>query len=212
VPEFLPIDHPRFRRVQREIFTSPLITDCMSHECKLRKEADATKLDACCQYGVDVDLGERDRILEHKEQIAGILDAEPAALPWFSEREEEDADFPSGRFVRTTTFGGGCIFLSHDARGCAVHRASIEGGWDFHGVKPHVCRLFPLSYDSEAIVLSDDYDDYSCAYDPSAPSAYRVQRSDLMAIFGAELIEVLDAIEEQVLAQEPRRLPIASGQ
>jgi Fe-S-cluster containining protein len=183
----------------------------MSHECKLRKEGDRTKLDACCQYGVDVDLGERDRILEHKEQIANILDSEPSASPWFSDKIEEDGDFPSGAMVRSNRYGDGCIFLAHDGRGCAIHRASIEGGWDFHGVKPHVCRLFPVSYDSEAIVLSDDYADYSCAYDPSAPSAYRVQRKDLGAIFGEELVIALDAAEAKILSEEPQRLPIASS-
>lgn len=177
----------------------------------LSKEGDATKLDACCQYGVDVDLGERDRILEHADEIATILDQEVAATSWFGDEVEEDADFPSGAFVRSRTHKGGCLFLAHDARGCAIHRASLEGGWDFHGVKPHVCRLFPLSYDSEAIVLSDDYADYSCAYDPSAPSVYRVGREDLASIFGAELVAALDAVEAQVLQAEPTRLRVVEA-
>jgi Fe-S-cluster containining protein len=173
----------------------------MSHQCSLVKEDNRLKLDACCQYGADTDLGERDAILSHREQIAAILQPEASAKPWFTADETADADFASGAFVRTQPFGEGCIFLQHDQRGCAIHRASIEGGWDFRGVKPHVCRLFPLTYDSQSIILSDDYPDYDCAGIPSAPSVYRVSRDTLGDVFGPELIAALDAVEQQVVAR-----------
>jgi len=209
VTEFVAIEHPRFRRAQRAIFTVRVTPDCMNHECKLLEEHGRTKLDACCQYGVDVDLGERDGILAHREQIRGILDPAVRDLPWFKSEETADPDFPSGRYVRTQTHAGGCLFLSHDGRGCAVHRASIEGGWDFHGIKPHVCRLFPLSYDQESIVLSDDYADYSCSRDAAAPSVYRVGRADLGAIFGEALVVALDAAEAAVL-ERPAGLTVVA--
>lgn len=203
---FIDIEHPRFRRVQRDIFIKRVVGDCMSHACALVKEGDKEKLDACCQYGVDVDLGEQKGILEHAEQIRDLLLPEVKDKPWFKEQISQDPDFPSGAFVRTHTHEGGCLFLSHDLRGCAIHRASIEAGWDFHGIKPHVCRLFPLSYDSEAIVISDDYTDYSCAYDDDAPTLYQVGRPDLGAIFGAELVAAMDAAEKRVSAAQ---LPVA---
>ena len=199
--ELVPIDHPRFRSAQRDIFLVKVVADCMTHQCRLLKENDALKLDACCQYGVDVDIGERDQILAHAGDVRTVLDAEVADQPWFHTEEQVDPDFPSGRFVRTRTHGGGCLFLSHDGRGCAIHRASIERGWDFHGVKPHVCRLFPLSYDEQSIVLSDDYRDYSCALDAAAPSVYRVGRPTLAAIFGDELVTALDAAEAELLGR-----------
>jgi Fe-S-cluster containining protein len=208
VSEYLPIEHPRFKKVQRSIFVSSLSPNCMVHECRLRKENDALKLDACCQYGVDVDLGERDGILSHAEQIKGILDDEVANVSWFHEKENEDKDFPSGKFVRTKTHNDGCLFLSHDKRGCSIHRASIEGGWDFHGIKPHVCRLFPMSYDDESIVMSDDYADYSCAFEADTPSVYQVGRPDLLAIFGQELVDALDQVEREVLAAAPKSLGV----
>jgi hypothetical protein len=216
VIEYVDLDHPRFRRAQRDIFLARVVPDCMSHECRLLEEHGRRKLDACCQYGVDVDLGERDNILARAGEIGALLRDEVKGRPWFFADEQVDADFPSGRYVRTTTWpdpevdtagAGGCIFLAHDGRGCAIHRASIEGGWDFHGTKPHVCRLFPLSYDAESIVLSDDYADYSCAKDPSAPTVYRVARADLGAIFGAALVDALDAAEARVTAA-PTRLRV----
>ncbi len=199
--EYVPIEHPRFKQVDPGIFVKRLAPDCMSFECRLLAHGDRMKLDACCQYGVDTDLAERDGILAHRTEIYDLLLDEARDQPWFSDVEHVDPDFPSGRFVRTNRHGEGCIFLAHDRRGCAIHRASIAGGWDFRGIKPHVCRLFPLSYDERSIVFSDDYLDYSCSAVPSAPSVYRVQRSDLGEIFGQLLVEALDAVEADVLAQ-----------
>jgi Fe-S-cluster containining protein len=209
VTEFVSVDHPRFLKAQRDIFVRRVTPDCMSHQCRLQSDGERLKLDACCQYGVDVDVGERDGILSHREQIAALLRPD-VAQPWFTDAEQVDADFPSGRFVRTTTVDGGCVFLAHDRRGCAVHRASIEGGWDFRGIKPHVCRLFPVSYESDAIVLSDDYADYSCAYDASAPTVYRVAREPLGDIFGAALVIALDAAESAVTGR-PHKLRVVAS-
>jgi Fe-S-cluster containining protein len=201
---FVEVDHPRFRKAQRDVFVVRVVSDCMTHECKLRKHDDQTKLDACCQYGVDVDVSERDQILVHKEQIREILDDEVKDLPWFKDEVKLDPDFPTGSFVRTHTHGEGlaqgCLFLHHDGRGCAIHRASVEGGWDFNGVKPNVCRLFPLSYDSDSIVLSDDYADYSCAGDPATPTVYRVARDTISQVFGDDVVAALDQAEAKVLS------------
>jgi Fe-S-cluster containining protein len=196
-PAFRALAHPRFRHVDLDIFTRTLVADCMTHQCK-NLEPHRDQLDACCQYGADVDVGERDKILAHAEQLRSLLRPQAATSPWFTEHEEIDQDYPSGRHVRTAVLGLGCVFLAHDGRGCAIHRASIEGNWDFHGVKPNICRLFPLTYDHESILISDDYRDYSCAIQPGAPTLYRVQRSTLGAIFGAELVVALDAVEVSV--------------
>jgi hypothetical protein len=201
VSELVPLEHPRFHTVDPDIFVKRLAPDCMSFECRLLKHDDRVKLDACCQYGVDTDLAEREGILSHRAEIHRLLREDARDLPWFSDTERVDPDFPSGRFVRTRTHGDGCIFLAHDRRGCAIHRASIDGGWDFRGIKPHVCRLFPLSYDEHSIVFSDDYQDYSCSAVPFAPSVYRVQRSDLGDIFGGDLVSALDAVEARVLSR-----------
>jgi len=175
----------------------------MTHECRLVHRGDRRKLDACCQYGADVDVGERDAILARQGEIARLLTRDAADRPWFVGEERIDPDFPSGRHVRTATVADGCLFLAHDRRGCAIHRAAAEGGWDMRGTKPHVCRLFPLTYDSDSIVLSDDYADYSCAREPSAPTVYRVGRDALGDIFGADLVAAMDAAERQVSALAP---------
>ena len=200
--------HPKFTRAEVAVFTRRVVADCMTHRCTM-VETHAEKLDACCQYGCDVDLTERDAILARKDAIAPVLAAEARDLPWFDESSpEQDPDTPSGTVVRTAVHKDGCLFLAHDRRGCAIHRASLEQGWDFRGVKPTICRLFPLTYGEGAIFVSDDYPDYSCAYDPDAPTLYRVAREALGDIFGADLVRAMDEAEAQILADQRTHLPV----
>jgi Fe-S-cluster containining protein len=203
---YVDLDHPRFAKAELDVFMRRVVADCMTHQCAMHA-THTTKLDACCQYGCDVDLFERDAILARAATIKPVLRAEVRELPWFDESEpEHDPDVPSGTVVRTAVFEDRCLFLAHDLRGCAIHRASLEQGWDFRGVKPSICRLFPLSYGEGMIVVSDDYHDYSCAYDDTAPTLYRVARDALGDLFGAQLVVAMDAAEAKVLA---RRLPLA---
>ena len=200
------LDHPRFRHVWASVFTRQAVADCMTHDCTM-VDTHTVKLDACCQYGCDVDLRERDAILARAEQIRPLLRAEVAGKPWFETDEEVDPDYPSGRVVRTEVWNDGCIFLAHDRRGCAIHRASLEQGWDYNGVKPAICRLFPLSYEEDSIVIADEYPEYSCAH-VTGISVYRMAREALADAFGAELVATLDAAEATVLAAQPKRLPV----
>ena len=195
------LDHPRFRAAELAVFTKRVVADCMTHRCQMHATG-SEKLDACCQYGCDVDLYEKQAILARAESIKPVLRAEVRELPWFDESEpEHDPDVPSGTVVRTAVHGGGCLFLSHDKRGCAIHRASLEQGWDFRGVKPSICRLFPLSYGEGMIVVSDDYVDYSCAYQADAPTLYQVARDALADLFGPDLVRAMDAAEAKVKAR-----------
>jgi hypothetical protein len=185
-PDFVPLDHARFRRVDRNIFVRRVVADCMSHGCvQVADEGVALPrprplLEACCQYGADVDLAERDNILAHAAQIRSLLDVAAQDAPWFTTEIQIDPDYPSGQHVRTATH--------------------LEGGWDFHQVKPHICRLFPMSYEDDAICISDDYEDYDCADAAGAPTLYRVARPTLDAVFGAELVAALDRVEATVPA------------
>jgi Fe-S-cluster containining protein len=194
------LDHPTFNRAELAVFTRRVVADCMTHRCTMI-ETSTVKLDACCQYGCDVDLTERDAILQRADAIRAVLSTQAQSLPWFDESAPEcDPDTPSGIVVRTAVLNDGCIFLSHDRRGCAIHRASIEQGWDFRGVKPTICRLFPLTYGEGAIFVSDDYPDYSCAYEGDSPTLYRVAREAIGDLFGRELVVAMDAAEARVLS------------
>jgi Fe-S-cluster containining protein len=197
--DVIAIDHPRFQRVEIDMFTRMVAEDCMTHTCKM-VESGKTKLDACCQYGCDVDTGERDQILAKAGDILPLLRDEVAGKPWFGRSVEIDPDYPSGAVVRTETWNDGCIFLAHDRRGCAIHRASIEKGWDFNGIKPNICRLFPLTYWESTLAVADEYPEYSCAHGGGV-SMYRFARTDLGAIFGADLIAAMDVAEAKILGK-----------
>jgi Fe-S-cluster containining protein len=202
------LDHPKFQRAEIAVFTKRVVTDCMSYGCTI-VEGNKKKLDACCQYGCDVDLTERDAILAKADVIRPVLSPEVQNLPWFDEsKPERDPDTPSGTVVRTAVHNEGCLFLTHDKRGCAIHRASLEQGWDFRGVKPTICRLFPLTYGDGAIMIAEDYVDYTCAFEPDAPTLYRAGRDALGDIFGPELVRAMDAAEARVLADQPVRLKV----
>ena len=207
--ELVSVAHPRFRQVESGIFTLRVVANCLGYTCRER-EPTRIRLDACCQYGADTDVGERDQILAHADDIKRLLRPGAAAAPWFIAEVEADRDFPSGFRTRTARYEDGCVFLAHDKRGCAIHRASIESGWDFHGVKPAICRLFPLTFDEDSIGLSDDYTDYSCAFEPDAPTVYRNGRDTLGALFGDPLVDALDAVEARIVRAAPRRLPQVS--
>ncbi len=213
--DFLPLDHPRFKQVSAAIFLRKLAPDCMEHRCTM-VDLHQEKLDACCQYGCDVDLKERENILAHRDDIRALLRDEAKDLAWFGTEEEVDPDYPSGKCVRTETFNGGCIFLAHDKRGCAIHRSAIESlsrpetSWDFRGTKPAICRLFPLTYDREWIEIAEEYPEYSCAH-VEGPSLYRITRDTLAELFGQELVEALDRVEMQVLASAPKMLPVVKA-
>jgi Fe-S-cluster containining protein len=204
--ELVTLDHPRFQKVWTAIFTRRLVADCMTHQCSM-VDTHSEKLDACCQYGCDVDLAEREAILARTDDIRALLRPEVAQARWFDPEEEVDPDYPSGRVVRTEVHDGGCLFLAHDRRGCAIHRASLEQGWDFRGVKPAICRLFPLSYEEDTIVIADEYPEYSCAH-VDGPTLYRITRDTLGELFGSELVTQLDAAESRVLGAEPVRLKV----
>jgi len=206
----LPLDHPRFRYVWASVFTKRLVADCMTHSCKMVDKTPHTdKLDACCQYGCDVDLHERDAIVAKADDIRPLLRPEVQRVEWFDNEIEEDPDYPSGKVVRTALHQDRCLFLAHDQRGCAIHRASIERGWDFRGVKPAICRLFPLSYEEDTILIADEYPEYSCAH-VEGPTLYRLSRDTLSDVFGPDLVTAMDAAEARVLAAAPRRLPVLS--
>src|SRR5512144_1549757 len=140
------LDHPKWQRAEVAVFTRRVVADCMNHRCTI-VDGNRVKLDACCQYGCDVDLTERDAILARADQIKPVPAAEVRDLPWFDESNpERDPDTPSGTVVRTAVHGEGCLFLIHDRRGCAVLRVWMGNGWDFRGGFVRVFGLLPVTF------------------------------------------------------------------
>jgi len=201
------LDHPRFRYAWVSLFTRRFAPNCMTHDCEMLP-TQTKKHDICCQYGCDIDIRERDEILARADKIRPLLHPDAQNQPWFDEDVEEDEDYPSGEVVRSAVWNDACIFTAHDKRGCAIHRAAIEQGWNVRDIKPAICRLFPLSYEEDTICLADEYMEYSCAF-VEGPTLYRLTRDTLGDVFGEDLVRAMDAAEATVLASQPKKLPIA---
>lgn len=204
------------RLVDRDIFTVTFAPDCMTHSCRCRDEGDLQRDDACCQHGADVLIPEKAAILRRAPEIASVLKPEwQRTSHWFDERSpERDPKAPEGIILRTGLVdlddeSSGCVFLEHTgARGCGLHRAALEHGFDPAEIKPVVCRLYPLSHDGRRLGFSPDFDRYSCAAG-DGPTVYRVMRNALEGVFGASLIHELDRVESDV---QKRRLRVVLAQ
>jgi hypothetical protein len=210
---YLRVDHPVLLHVDPDIFRFQFAEDCMTHACKIEESAEdaydgaCQQNDACCRYGCDVDLFERDRILEKAPLIAQVLRPELRDTTlWFDASNPEASDTPSGQLIRTgkqrpDLEAGRCVFLGQvgeGARGCALHRAALENDFAPESIKPVVCRLYPLSYGEGYLGLADDFEWYSCAHH-EGPTVYRLMRDTLRDVYGEGAIDALDAVEQQVL-------------
>jgi hypothetical protein len=156
--------------------------------------------DACCQHGVDVSVVERDRILAHADALEPLV-----GLPrerWFTSALVADADFPGGAATRTAIIDGGCVFLQHGARGCALHGFALRRGDDYHALKPMVSTLFPVTFGDGTLFCSEELADGSLVCAREGPTAYEMARSELAYYFGAELVTELDALAQSVLSTD----------
>jgi Fe-S-cluster containining protein len=207
------VDHPRIRAVDRDIFRLSFVSNCMQHRCLCRDDGDRAKADACCQHGADVLLPEKAAILRRAAEVASVLEPKwRNPETWFDERDPEVTDAPPFEtIIRTATTDldvddSGCVFLEHTGkRGCGLHAAALQHGFDPAEIKPSVCRLYPLSLEEGRLGLSSDFDRYSCANTGSA-SLYTVLRGVLADMFGEPLVRALDQIDVRVRVRRVRRL------
>ncbi len=128
--------NPVIRAVDTDIFTLRYFTRCMACDfCH----------DHCCTYGVDIDVENARRLKEFSSVLEAYVGV--PASDWFTTEEISDAEFPSGRHVRTRTLDGACVFLNRQSRGCKIHSWSVENGVDYHVLKPMISVLFPATFD-----------------------------------------------------------------
>jgi hypothetical protein len=150
--------------------------------------------DACCQHGVDVGVVERDRILAHADALEPIVGLPREA--WFREPVVEDADLPGGAATRTAVVNGGCVFLRRDARGCLLHAFALARGDDYHGIKPIVSALFPVTFGAGVLLCSEELGDGSLVCAGDGPTAYEMARAELAYYFGTEMVAELDTLAQ----------------
>ena len=157
----------------------------------------------CCALGVDVDIAQRDHILEHAELVRRHMDAsqDPDPRNWFGE-SFEDSDFPSGQAASTNARNGACVFL--DANGwCALHRAETQTRSEAADLKPFFCRAYPLTIENGVLRIDREQNPGAtrcCGpVEGGALTIFDVCASELEHVLGAaglgELRKIADTTE-----------------
>ncbi len=174
---------PIISRVETSIFVQKYFTYCM--ECTLCH-------DACCFWGVDVDVENAKRIQIYADALEAYI-----GIPytqWF-ETSRPDAELPGGGCTRTQVVNGACVFLSRTGQGCLLHSFAIENDLDYHILKPMVSSLFPLTFGEGSLMPAGEVEDNSLICLGSGQTLYRGVRGELAHYFGQGLISELDEVE-----------------
>jgi hypothetical protein len=148
--------------------------------------------DACCRWGVDVDLENVRRIEAHAPALEALTGV--ARDRWFEPEIDEDAEFPGGRVARTRTDERGCIFHAREGRGCLLHRYALESGLDYHDLKPMISALFPITFESTILCAAEEVADGSLICSAQGPTLYESGREEVGYYFGDGLVAELDAL------------------
>ena len=186
---------PVIRAVDGRVFALRYFTHCMA--CGFCN-------DQCCNYGVDIDLANMERLRAlgpSFEAFAGVPQGE-----WFTGEIVTDAEFPSGAHARTRAVGGKCIFAGRAGRGCKIHAYCLENALDYHLYKPMVSILFPLTFEHGVLVPSPEAVDGSLICAGDGPSLYDGVRGELAHFFGKELVAALDMLRNR--STSPRRADV----
>lgn len=173
---------PLIDQVDAAIFTATYCCDCADPSCA----------DACCAYGVCVDTENRQRLLDHAEELERYLGVD--RRDWFDDSCVSDAEFPGGSYTRTRVVDGGCVFLNRSSRGCRLHTYCLATGRDYHLHKPMLCSLFPVTIDGGLLRPSSEILDGSLVCRERGTTLYHGTRNELRYYYGDALIAELDLL------------------
>jgi len=175
---------PVLRAVDPAIFSLRYFTRCM--ECGFCK-------DACCDHGVDIDLGNMERLKSLPRDFRDRIGA--PVEEWFTNQVTADEEFPGGAHVRSRVMNGTCVFRNRDARGCAIHAYCLEKGLDYHRFKPMVSALFPVTFELGVLTASGEAAEGSLVCGGVGPSLYEGARGELSYYFGPAFVTELDQLK-----------------
>ena len=181
-------DTPIIRAIDIGIFRYRYFTHCMS--CTFCS-------DACCSYGVDIDIENTKRIAALGEDFAAHVGV--PREQWFEQEIWKDPEFPGGSYTRTQTVDGACVFLDRKQRGCKIHAYCLEKDTDYHLLKPLVSVLFPLTFEDGVLVASSEVEQNELVCAGSGPSLYEGVRGELAYYFGDAFVAELDSIRQHAI-------------
>jgi ferredoxin len=152
--------------------------------------------DSCCAHGVDVDGRVERALLAEAPEIERHTGVR--VEDWFRGDAIADQDAPGGTLRRTAVRDGYCVFHAAGGRGCMLHSYAVATGRDYHELKPMVSTLFPVTFGSGALLVSDELDDGTLKCGGDGPTAYEAVRDELAYYFGDSLIAELDSVASSI--------------
>lgn len=183
---------PVIAQIDDVVFTLSTFAYCLSCDfCQ----------DSCCSYGADIDLENIARLDEHREALEAFTSVPRER--WFENELEEDEDYPGGQVERIRPENGRCVFLNRRDRGCNIHRYCLEHDIDYHQLKPIICSLFPLSFESGVLCPAYEVEDGELACLGSGPTLYQGGRAELLYYFGEAFVAELDGLERNYISAPP---------
>jgi hypothetical protein len=195
----------RLSRAYRSIFEAPVIhavdTNIFAFRYFTHCMACTFCHDACCAYGVDIDVENMARLKALGPDFAQAVGAAPDE--WFESEIAEDLEFPGGASGRTAVRDGACIFLDREKRGCKVHAYALQTGIDYHLLKPLVSTLFPVTFSEGVLCVSDEILTGDLVCMNQGQVVYDGARGELAHYFGTGFVSEIDALRESI-AQVPR--------
>ena len=209
---------PIIDRFDPRIFSLTFFAKCM--DCTVCH-------DACCQYGVDIELPRVDALDRHRRELELVLNV--SRSQWFRDDPDDfgielEPDYPGGAYTRTSVAalpdgrsrhsGEACVFLDPVDRGCRIHRFALERDIDVHDIKPMICLMFPVLHAEGELIPAVEFEDGTLICAGPGDSLYRAARPDLQYYFGRDLIDELDAYEAcltRVRQAESGRIPLPVG-
>jgi len=175
----------KITNIDEQIWSRHYFARCMEcHFCN----------DSCCSYGCPVDILEVERILLLRESIekrTGI-----ASSGWFFPEPDVRPEFPSGKVLRTRVYNNKCVFHNNQARGCHLHSLALETGRDPHLLKPMVCFLFPLTWDTSYLYVSEFLDELPCK-NWGFP-VYESQKDEIKTYLGTAFVNQMEGLQLEI--------------
>lgn len=152
----------------------------------------------CCSYGCPVEPDEMGRILAYAGRLEPAV-GRPVG-EWFEEKAEGAPDLLAGQRHDTRVYNGKCVFFDCVLGGCHLHRLAVEMQLDVHWLKPMVCCLFPLTWESTRLVVSEFLDELPCR--DHGVSVFDAQKEDLGYFFGDDFVARLERAGWQEISEK----------
>jgi ferredoxin len=180
---------PLVRAVDTSIFALRWTGACMS--C-------GYCVDACCAWGIDVDLQALAAIERDATAIAALCGNHPDS--WFAGPAVLDPEYPGGGYRRAAVQNGRCVFHLRRGRGCAIHARAIAAGRDYHEAKPFYSTIFPLTIHEGILGPAAELREGWLICAGRGPTAWEAGRDEIRWWFGDALVEDIERLASAIAA------------